>query len=270
MQIAGVETFTRPAISSARTLRQGIFALFVSLSVCLFAQGISLQITGQNGGLPVPTYYVDYEGGNNLADGRSPQTAWKHSPGDSKAAGIPAAVKLLPGDVIQFKGGVQYAGEISLKVSGSAGNPIILDGNSDGRFGSGPAILDGSRMITNWQRVASADYVQGNPRWNEIVYADLDVNLSSNFNQTGFVSHRDAGVLLQAPWQSVFLIDGERRVLPIAPSPPIPFTRICRRTFTILLIASPTTTRTRSIMSRARKETAAFRCLPLLTGAVRL
>lgn len=219
MQIAGVETFTRPAISSARTLRQGIFALFVSLSVCLFAQGISLQITGQNGGLPVPTYYVDYEGGNNLADGRSPQTAWKHSPGDSKAAGIPAAVKLLPGDVIQFKGGVQYAGEISLKVSGSAGNPIILDGNSDGRFGSGPAILDGSRMITNWQRVASADYVQGNPRWNEIVYADLDVNLSSNFNQTGFVSHRDAGVLLQAPWQSVFLIDGERRVLPIAQRP---------------------------------------------------
>ena len=165
------------------------------------------------------TYYVDFEGGRNEADGLSHQTAWKHSPGDSKATGNPAAVKLQPGDMIRFKGGVQYAGEISLKVSGSEGNPIVLDGNSDGRFGTGPAILDGSRMITNWQRVASADDVQGNPRWNEIMYADLDADLSSNFKQDSFVPHRDAGVAQQAPWQSIFLIDGERRVLPVAQLP---------------------------------------------------
>lgn len=171
------------------------------------------------------TYYVDFEGGDNEADGLSPQTAWKHSPGDSKATGKPSTVELGAGDIIRFKGGVQYLGEISLEASGSEGKPIVLDGNTDGAFGEGPAVLDGARMITKWQSVSSAAEVGGNPNWQNILYADLDVDLSSNFNPGRFVPHRDAGRDRQAPWQRVFLIDGERRVLPLAqrPKPSDPF-----------------------------------------------
>jgi parallel beta-helix repeat protein len=171
------------------------------------------------------TYYVDFQGGDDLADGRTPQTAWKHSPGDRNATGNPAAVELQPGDTIVFKGGVPYIGEIQLSASGREGAPITLDGNTEGTFGEGRAILDGARMITDWQRCESAEQVQGNPRWKEILYADLDVDLSSNFAHGRFVAHRDAGEARQAPWQRLFLIDGQRRVLPIAqvPKPADPF-----------------------------------------------
>lgn len=165
------------------------------------------------------TYYIDFEGGDNLADGISHQTAWKHSPGDRNAKDGPASAQLQPGDILHFKGGVQYFGEIRLKVSGSEGRPIVLDGNTDGSFGAGPAILDGAQMITGWQRVSSAEQVGGNPRWKEIMVVDLDVDLSSNFSADRFVGHRDAKPNVQAPWQRIFLIDGERRVLPVAQRP---------------------------------------------------
>src|SRR5688500_7892302 len=103
------------------------------------------------------TYYVDFAGGNNAADGVAPESAWKHSPGDKSATDKPKAAKLAPGDTIVFKGGVAYQGEIQLNATGTEGNPITLDGNSEGKFGEGRAILDGARMITNWQRVGSAD-----------------------------------------------------------------------------------------------------------------
>ncbi len=179
--------------------------------------------------LPFPlfaaTYYVDFQGGDNEADGLTPQTAWKHSPGDRNATGKPGAVELQPGDTVVFKGGVAYVGEIQLSVSGSEGKPITLDGNTAGTFGEGRAVLDGARMITNWQRCESAEQVRGNPRWKEIVYADLDVDLSSNFDQGRFVPHRDAGEARQAPWQRLFLVDGERRIMPVAqaPKPSDPF-----------------------------------------------
>ncbi|MDY0167906.1 MAG: right-handed parallel beta-helix repeat-containing protein [Thermoguttaceae bacterium] len=171
------------------------------------------------------TYYVDFSGGDNQSDGLTPQTAWKHSPGDRNATDTPAAVELQPGDTVVFKGGVPYFGEIQWNVSGSEGKPITLDGNTAGTFGEGRAILDGARMITDWQRCASAEQVEGNPRWNEIRYADLDVDLTDNFNQDRFVPHRDAGEVRQAPWQRLFLVDGERQLLPIAqrPKPSDPF-----------------------------------------------
>ncbi len=171
------------------------------------------------------TYYVDFLDGDNQADGLSPQSAWQHSPGDRNATGNPGSVKLQPGDTIVFKGGVAYRGEIELNVSGSEGSPITLDGNSSGTFGEGRAILDGAQMIADWQPCESPEQVQGNPRWEQIMYADLDVDLSSNFDHGRFVAHRDAGGARQAPWQRLFLIDGGRRVMPIAqmPKPSDPF-----------------------------------------------
>ena len=171
------------------------------------------------------TRYVDFAAGDNRADGLTPQTAWKHCPGDKQATDNPASVELAPGDTMVFKGGVRYFGEIELKASGADGNPITLDGNTAGTFGEGRAILDGGKLIDGWRRVDSAEEVQGNPRWKEILYADLDVDLSGNFNHGRFVKHRDAGAEAQAPWQRLLLIDGARRLLPIAqmPKPSDPF-----------------------------------------------
>lgn len=171
------------------------------------------------------TYHVDFEGGDDSADGLTPAAAWKHSPGDRNATGTPGGVKLQPGDTVILKGGVQYRGEIGWDCSGSEEQPIVLDGNTAGTFGEGRAVLDGSRQITGWQPCASAEQAQGNPRWKEILYADLEMDLSGNFNAGRFVAHRDAGAALQAPWQRLFLIDGEQRVLPIAmqPKPSDPF-----------------------------------------------
>lgn len=201
----------------------------------------SMHTSGLLGGLPVMlvvlftltlasplsanTYYVNFRDGDNQADGLTPQTAWKHSPGDRNATGNPSSVELQPGDTIVFKGGVAYVGEIEWNASGSEGKPITLDGNTAGTFGEGRAILDGAHMITDWHRCQSAEQVQGNPRWNEIMHADLDVDLSSNFEHGRFVAHRDAGGARQAPWQRLFLIDGGRRVMPIAqrPRPSDPF-----------------------------------------------
>lgn len=172
------------------------------------------------------TFYVDYSGGSDEADGETPATAWKHSPGDKQAAGVPGAHDLQPGDMLKFKGGVQYLGEIQLRdVNGAEGQPIVIDGNTDGGFGEGRAILDGAKMISGWQNVTSADQVKGNPHWERIQFADVDMDLSSNFSQDRFILHRDGNQGRQAPWQRLFLIDGETRVLPIAqrPKPSDPF-----------------------------------------------
>jgi len=166
------------------------------------------------------TYYIDFDSGNNEADGTTPATAWKHSPGDNNATGQPKGVKLQPGDILRYKGGVQYRGEIAFRnLKGAEGKPIVFDGNADGSYGEGPAILDGSKRITGWNKVDSAEQVGGNPKWREIMYADVDMDLTSNFTQDQFILHRDTSPVRQAPWQRLFLIDGEKRVLPIAQMP---------------------------------------------------
>ncbi|MCH2176848.1 MAG: right-handed parallel beta-helix repeat-containing protein [Lentisphaeria bacterium] len=170
-------------------------------------------------------YYIDHATGSNDADGLTPETAWKHCPGDKQARGIPANIKLQPGDVVTFKGGVRYFGEIKIQQAGAEGNPITFDGNSAGTFGKGRAILDGSQIIRDWQPVQSAEQVQGNKNWEKIMYTDVDLDLTKNFNSGMWVLHRDRKPDRMVPWQRIYLIDGEKRVLPIAqePKPEDPF-----------------------------------------------
>jgi hypothetical protein len=169
--------------------------------------------------LVATTYYVDFTDGDNTADGLTPERAWKHAPGDPNASGYPAEVALAPGDRAVFKGGVAYHGSIVLAASGEAGDPITLDGNSEGTFGEGRAILDGARLIQGWQRIQSAEEVGGNPHWQDIFYADIARDIESNVTQDRFVAHRQTPPDRQAPWQKVILCDGDRGLLPIAQSP---------------------------------------------------
>lgn len=165
------------------------------------------------------TYYIDFAQGDDQADGLSPGKAWKHAPGDSNAEGKPATVTLEGGDRLLFKGGVVYHGSVKLSCSGAAGKRIRLDGNRAGEYGDGPAIMDGGRIITGWQRCTSADEAKGNALWKDIFYADVDIDISKNFSHGEFVSHRQVPRDKMAPWQRIILCDGDRRLLPIAQYP---------------------------------------------------
>src|SRR3990170_3983709 len=131
---------------------------------------------GEEARLPSPAvaaqrYYIDADGGEDTNDGLSQAAAWKHAPGDPAAVGLPASTALRPGDQVIFKGGVRYRGSITMKWHGQAGNPIVFDGNSDGSWGTGRAILDGSVPITEWTACESQAACGGSPHWRDLYYA---------------------------------------------------------------------------------------------------
>ncbi|MEK7415493.1 MAG: right-handed parallel beta-helix repeat-containing protein [Planctomycetota bacterium] len=169
--------------------------------------------------LHAASYHVDYVGGNDTADGNSPQTAWKHCPGDPTATGVPAGIALAPGDTILFKGGVAYQGTIKLTASGAPGRPITLDANTAGGYGSGRAVIDGGQVLNGWRRYGSAEEAQGHPRWGELFYIDVDLDIIANFNHGAVVAHRQEKHDRQAPWQRIILSDGDSHLLPIAQFP---------------------------------------------------
>jgi hypothetical protein len=111
--------------------------------------------------LPVrtPTYYVDFGGGDDTAAGTSKATAWKHAPGDAAATGKPAAATLKPGDVVLLRGGVAYEGTITLTASGTASEPIVLEGGAQEGWGTGMAIIDGGETRALGVGLSGASHV---------------------------------------------------------------------------------------------------------------
>lgn len=89
------------------------------------------------------TYYVDFVGGNDAANGTSTSTPWQHCPGDSLATGTSAGTTVAAGDTVVFKGGVNYLSTINLNFSGTPGSEITYDGNTAGTFGTGKPIFNG-------------------------------------------------------------------------------------------------------------------------------
>ncbi|MEX0886912.1 MAG: hypothetical protein WD009_10785, partial [Phycisphaeraceae bacterium] len=122
---------------------------------------------------PATTYYIDHEAGADENAGTSSAAPFRHAPGDANAAGRAADVELAPGDVVRFKGGTRYRGTIAPRASGSAGAPIRYDGNTDGSWGEGPAIIDGSEVIDGWRPLEAADEAYGNPNWRNIYVARI-------------------------------------------------------------------------------------------------
>lgn len=118
-------------------------------------------------------YYIDYEQGSDLRDGRSPQSAFQHCPGDPAATGVAKGTALASGSRVIFKGGIVYRGSVTVGQSGAAGNAITYDGNTRGEFGTGPAVLDGSEIVTGWKRCASPDECGENPNWSKIWRAEV-------------------------------------------------------------------------------------------------
>ncbi len=91
-------------------------------------------------------YYIDFDTGSDAANGTNTSTPWKHSPDDVNATDVSGSTVLTGGDKVVLKGGVQYDGQFNLYWSGTGDADsarIIYDGNSDGSWGTGRAIVDG-------------------------------------------------------------------------------------------------------------------------------
>ena len=127
-------------------------------------------------------YYIDFDNGNDESSGSSIEEAWKHCPGDSNAKGLAKSSLPKPGDVYHFKGGVIYRGQLNATRSGVEDNPIIYDGNSDGSWGTGRAIIDGTEPLLGWTQCASAEEADGNPAWEQIYWTYLPANSTAYSN----------------------------------------------------------------------------------------
>lgn len=110
-------------------------------------------------------YYVDYASGSDDAAGTSPNKPWRHAPGDIEASGQPKAIKLLPGDIVRFRGGVAYRGVILLPASGTQSSPITYAGD---QWGDQLAIFDGSDPVTSVTPCPSATTCGGAKSWPQL------------------------------------------------------------------------------------------------------
>ncbi len=141
---------------------------------------ISLLLLSLIHSINAAEYYIDYAQGDDSHSGLDATQAWKHCPGDRAAKGLAKTCKLKAGDLVRLKGGVRYYGSISLSQNGSKDAPIIIDGNLDGSYGTGPAIIDGAVPISDWTACQSSQEANGNPNWKEIYYTDIDSDAGWN------------------------------------------------------------------------------------------
>lgn len=129
-------------------------ALFAALML-----GVSAPALAQR------TFYIDFDGGNDSADGTSPATAWKRAPGDALATGTARNAKLEGGDRLLFKGGVRYRGTVRITRSGEPGKPIVYDGSG---WGDRRAIFDGSEALGKSKPCTSQAACLGSPHWRSL------------------------------------------------------------------------------------------------------
>jgi parallel beta-helix repeat protein len=111
-------------------------------------------------------YYIDFENGDDANEGTSPESPWKHCPGDSNAVGVAAAASLSPGDTVLFRGGVIYRGMIKTISDG-------INYRGDAWPAGVKAIIDGSDPFLNEKKPCTQEECGTNPNWSNIVCVDL-------------------------------------------------------------------------------------------------
>ena len=95
--------------------------------------------------------YIDFDGGNDDADGTSRETAWKHHPWDRRAESNAAAAEGARTYV--FKGGVVYRGRLDADESGTSPDERIVL-TSDPTWGEGQGVLSGAIEIADgWAKL---------------------------------------------------------------------------------------------------------------------
>lgn len=121
-------------------------------------------------------YYVDAERGSDSNSGRYVEPIISHRDGPCRTIGA-AYEKAQPGDCIFVKKGV-YRETLTLSKRASASRPITIRAFPGDE---GLAVISGADEIGNWQRCSSATSCDGNPNWQRIVYADVDVEVRQLF-----------------------------------------------------------------------------------------
>ncbi len=136
-------------------------------------------------------YYVSVDG-DDSKDGLSPQTAWK-------SLAKVNSTTFLPGDVIHFRGGDAWTGQLWPKGSGSPDNPITLTSYGSGRplingNGTGRATVDNDSYNGDSNSNSKTQVVSG-----AIQLIDQEYWIIENFEVTnkrnGFASNR-SGILV--------------------------------------------------------------------------
>lgn len=102
-------------------------------------------------------YFVDYVAGSDANNGTTINTPFKHCPGDPSATGTAASTTLSGGNIVFFKGGVEYKGQVLVNNSGISGNEIVFTSSS--LWGTGRATFN----MENTRQYAfkgSGDYIK--------------------------------------------------------------------------------------------------------------
>ncbi len=114
--------------------------------------------------------YIDFDRGDDRADGTSPDTAWKHHPWDPQAQAR-AADAAGPHTYV-FKRGVIYRGALVADESGRPDRPIVL--TSDPAWGDGEAMWYGSVALTGgWNRLTAEQAPASMPEPEKVWYRDV-------------------------------------------------------------------------------------------------
>lgn len=145
------------------------------------------------------TYYVDYAAGSDTRAGTAADAAFKHCPGDAAATGRAKSVELRGGDRVVFKGGVRYAGTVTVRASGTKDAPIVYDGRPASGFGQGRAVIDGGEPVVGWKPCSSAAEAGGNPHWRKIFHALVPKSRYGSWRNLNLCDERHPLPLAQQP-----------------------------------------------------------------------
>jgi hypothetical protein len=111
--------------------------------------------------------YIAFDSGSDSNDGLSKQTPWQHHPWDPNATSQAKACK--GAHTYVFKQGVVYRGELNATESGTQAALIIL--TRDPSWGTGPAIICGSEVVSGWKPGADNPLI---PEPEKVWCVDLD------------------------------------------------------------------------------------------------
>ncbi len=190
------------------------FSSLVIVAAAAILSGCAVQSANDRDAM---TFFVDFDHGDDNSHGATRVAPFKHAPGDPQAVGKAGLVTLIAGDTVIFKGGVHYRGSLVIASAGAEGEPITLDGNTEGDFGTGPAIFDGGEVLSDWSKCESADPCGGNPNYANIYRAEAPGRaraLTSNLHQDG-----ELRILAQHPNPATpMFTDDTREYLRVAPA----------------------------------------------------
>lgn len=120
--------------------------------------------------------FVDFENGKDSNSGLSREAPWQHAPGDPNAGSKAGSYKLRPGDVVNFKGGVEYFGQIIVPAGGSEAEPVTYKGNG---WGKERAILSGAKELNAaLTPCTSASDCYNNPNWQKLYKSSLEEEIN--------------------------------------------------------------------------------------------